>query len=107
MRVRLENAAGGTSNHIDTSAEQNLAPPVEPTSTGISGGSIMKQILIALALALAAALVTSACTDGSPLSADPVRDQQNERDRQNGCQGSERERPCPDDLPPNFSLAGK
>ena len=50
----------------------------------------MKEIL--MTLALAAALVASACTDESPLSPDPVRSQPN------ACHGSERERPCPDDL---------
>ncbi len=50
----------------------------------------MKEILITLALA--AALVASACTDDSPLSPDPLPGNQ-----QNACQGSERERPCPAD----------
>ena len=53
----------------------------------------MKAILITLALA--AALVASACTDESPLSPDPLRDQQI-RDQQNPCEDSERH--CPDDL---------
>ncbi len=52
----------------------------------------MKEILITLALA--AALVATACTDESPLSPDPLRDQQM-RDQQNSCQDSERH--CPDD----------
>ncbi len=54
----------------------------------------MKTILITLALA--AALVASACTDESPLSPDPLRDQQI-RDQQNGCQDTERH--CPEYLP--------
>ncbi len=65
--------------------------PVETDVNGHKGGSIMKEILITLALAVA--VVASACTDESPLGPDPVplRDQQ-----QTPCQDSERH--CPDDL---------
>jgi hypothetical protein len=52
----------------------------------------MKEFFIALALATA--LAASACTDDSPLSPDPLRDQQM-RDQQNPCQDSERH--CPPD----------
>jgi hypothetical protein len=52
----------------------------------------MKEILITLALAVA--IVASACTDESPLSPDPLL----LRDQQNPCQDSEREWRCPDDL---------
>ena len=55
----------------------------------------MKEILITLALT--AALVASACTDDSPLSPDPLLDQQT-RDQQNQCQTSELERHCADDM---------
>ncbi len=51
----------------------------------------MKEILTTLALA--AALVASACTEDSPLSPDPLPANQ-----QRACQGSESERPCPADL---------
>jgi hypothetical protein len=64
--------------------------PVETDVNGHKGGSIMKEILITLALA--AALVASACTDESPLSPDPLPGNQ-----QRACQGSESERPCPAD----------
>ena len=64
--------------------------PVETDVNGHKGGSIMKEILITLALA--AALVASACTDESPLSPDPLPGNQ-----QTACQGSESARPCPAD----------
>jgi len=51
----------------------------------------MKEILITLALA--AALVASACTNESPLSPDPLPGDQ----RKASCQASESERPCPSD----------
>lgn len=64
--------------------------PVETDVSGHKGGSIMKEFLITLALA--AALVASACTDESPLSPDPLPG-----NLQRACQSSESERPCPAD----------